>query len=163
MKKVLNRLSAGLIFLAITALFAGNVNAVEFKLGEFNISMNTPVEIDHISYTSDTYDEYEVNTASFGAPAAILPMLSYKVTILKPLSGSVEKYKGTPIRSADVSVLDIEIDDKPAIIILANQFTTVEYVKDDKALITIQFKETEGTDSSNAINEAIKSFDATRI
>lgn len=141
-------------------IYAGNAVAVEFKLGEFNISMTPPETVDHISYTSDTYDDYEVNTATFETP--ILPILRYKVTVLKSSSKPVEEFKGTPIPGYYDSLTDIEIDDKPAVIILANKFTTVEYVKDDKTLITLQFEEAEGTDSSNLIAETIKSFKTTR-
>ncbi len=110
-----------------------------------------------------SYDEGEVDTTSFGIPSSVLPMLSYKVAIVKPLSVTAEDCKSTPIQGAYDSLSNIEIDGKPATMILANQFTTVEYVKDDKALITLQFKEAEGTDGSNAINAALKSFKATRI
>jgi hypothetical protein len=156
-----NRLVLGLIFSVVLILYAGNAGAVEFKLGEFNISMNTP-EIDHISYKSDTYKDFEVNTASFGVPSSVISDLSYEVTILRPLSGVAEDYKSTIIRSPKVSVSDIEIDGKPATMVLADQFTTIAYLKDDKALITLQFKEAEGTDSSDLITETIKSFKATR-
>jgi hypothetical protein len=54
------------------------------------------------------------------------------------------------------------MDGKPAVMITAGRFTTVEYVKDDKALITLQIKEAKGTDSSNSIAATIKSFKATR-
>lgn len=139
------------------ALYAGNVEAVEFKLGEFNISMIPPATVDHISYTSDPYSDFEVNGATFNAD-----FISYTVTILKPLSGPVEEFKSTPIPGRYDSLSNTEMDGKPAVTILAGKFTTVEYVKDDKALITLRFEEDEGTDSSNSIAETIKSFKATR-
>jgi hypothetical protein len=55
------------------------------------------------------------------------------------------------------------MDGKPAVMLTAGRFTTVEYVKDDKALITLRFEEAEGTDSSNSIASTIKSLKATRI
>jgi hypothetical protein len=138
-------------------LCVGNAEAVEFKLGEFNISM-TPPETGHISYASDTYDESVINTATISPPL----FLSYKVTVLTSLSKPIEEFKSTPI-SGYGSLSNIEMDGKPAVMILANQFTTVEYVKDNNTLITLQFEETEGTDSSNSITETLKSFRATRI
>lgn len=149
------RLIAIVAFLAL-ALYAGNAGAIEFKLGEFNIVMNPPATVDHISYGSDPYDDIEVNTATIKDL-----FLTYKVTILKSLSKPVEDFKSTPI-SGIASVSDTEIDGKPAVMILANKFTTVEYVKDDKTLITMRFEEAEGTDSSNSIAATIKSFRATR-
>jgi len=149
------------ILMLAMLLYAGNAGAVEFKLGEFNISMKPPETVEHISYASDTYDDYEVNTATFETPRFI-GILSYKVTILKSLSKPVEEFKSTPISGYYDSLSDIEMDGKPAVMILANQFTTVEYVMDDKTLITLQFKEAEGTDSSKSIAETIKGFKATR-
>jgi hypothetical protein len=143
-------------FLAL-ALYAGNAGAVEFKLGEFNITMNPPATVDHISYGFDPYDDIEVNTATIKDL-----FLTYKVTILKSLSKPVEEFKSTPIPGYYDSLTNIEMDGKPAVMILANKFTTVEYVKDDKALITLRFEEAEGTDSSNSIATTIKSFKATR-
>jgi len=153
-----NRLVLGLIFPAIIALYAGNAGAVEFKLGEFNITMNPPATVDHISYASDTYSDFEVNEATFETV-----FLSYIVTVLKPLSGPVEGFKSTPISGYYDTLSNTTMDGKPAVEVLAGQFTTVEYVKDDKALITLQFKEAEGTDSSNSIAETIKGFKATRV
>lgn len=152
------RLISIIAFLTLT-IYAGNAGAVEFKLGEFNIAMNPPGTVDHISYASDTYDDFEVNTATFETP--VLPTLWYKVTVLRSLSKPVEEFKSTPIAGL-ASVSDTEMDGKPAVMILANKFTTVEYVKDDKTLITLRFEEAEGTDSSNSIAETIKSFKATR-
>ncbi len=147
---------AFIAFLALT-LCAGNAGAVEFKLGEFNIAMNPPATVDHISYGSDPYDDIEVNTATIKDL-----FLTYKVTILKSLSKPVEEFKSTPIPGYYDSLSDTEMDGKPAVMILANKFTTVEYVKDDKTLITLRFEEAEGTDSSNSIASTIKSFRATR-
>jgi len=144
------------ILMLAMLLYAGNAEAVEFKLGEFNIAMNPPATVDHISYTSDTYDVADINTANFGDL-----FIKYKVTVSKLLSGPMEAIKSTPIPGL-ASVSDIEIDGKPATMILANKFTTVEYVKDDKTLITLRFEEAEGTDSSNSIAATIKSFKATR-
>jgi hypothetical protein len=152
-----NRLVLGLIFFLIIVLYAGNVEAVEFKLGEFNIAMTPPETVEHISYASDTYSTAEVNKATFKTGL----FLSYEVTVLRSFSKPVEEFKGTPIAGL-ASVSDIEMDGKPAVIILANQFTTVEYVKDNTTLITLQFKEAEGTDSSKSIAETIKGFKATR-
>ncbi len=148
-----------LIGILVLALYAGNAGAVEFKLGEFNISMTPPETVDHISYASDAYSDFEVNEATFNPGL----FLGYKVTILKTLSGPVEGFKSTPIPGHYDALSNIEMDGKPAVMILANQFTTVEYVKDDKALITMQFEEAEGTDSSNSIAATIKSFRAMRI
>jgi hypothetical protein len=156
MKKI--ALCLGAILCLQVAVLAAPAEAVEFKLGEFNISMNTPAPIDHISYTSDTYDDHETNKATFELPL----FLNYKVTVLRSLSKPVEEFKSTPITSM-ASVSDIEMDGKPAVMVLANKFTTVEYVKDDKTLITLQIKESEGTDFSDSIAETIKSFNATHI
>ena len=155
--KDLMRLISIMAFLALLALNAGNAEAVDFKLGEFNITMNPPATVDHISYASDTYSQAEVTKATFETGL----FLKYKVTVTKALSVPVEELKSTPIRGL-ASLSDIEIDGKPAVMILANQFTTVEYVKDDKTLITLRFEEAEGTDSSNSIAATIKSFRATR-
>lgn len=155
----MKRLILGLILSGIIALYAGNAGAVEFNLGEFNISMTPPETVDHISYKSDTYSTAEVNGATFETG---LFLLSYEVTVAKVLSGPVEELKGTPIPGYYDPLTDIEMDGKPAVMILANKFTTVEYVKDDKTLITLQFEEAEGTDSSNSIAATIKSFKATR-
>jgi hypothetical protein len=119
--------------------------------------MTPPATVDHISYASDTYSEAEVYKATFTTGL----FLSYTVTVLKSLSKPVEEFKSTPI-SGIASVSDTEMDGKPAVMILANKFTTVEYVKDDKTLITLRFEEAEGTDSSNSIAATIKSFKATR-
>lgn len=151
------RLIAIIAFLTLT-LYAVNAEAVEFKLGEFNISMNPPEEAGHISYTSDTYDEAEINGAKFSPDL----FLSYEVTVTKALSSPIEELKSTPVPGYYDSLTYITMDGKPAVMILARQFTTVEYVKDDKTLINLQFKEAEGTDSSNSIAATIKSFKATR-
>jgi len=152
-----NRLVLGLVLSVIIALYAGNAGAVDFKLGEFSITMNPPETVDHISYASDPYDDIEVNTATIKDL-----FLTYKVTILKSLSEPVEEFKSTPIPGYYDSLSDTKMDGKSAVMILANKFTTVEYVKDDKTLITLRFEEAEGTDSSNSIAETIKSFKATR-
>jgi len=144
------------ILMLAMLLCAVNAEAVDFKLGEFSISMDPPENAGHISYTSDTYDVADINTANFGDL-----IIKYKVTVSKLLSGPMEAIKSTPIPDL-ASVSDIEIDGKPAVMILANKFTTVEYVKDDKTLITLRFEEAEGTDSSNSIAQTIKSFKATR-
>jgi hypothetical protein len=155
-RRDLMRIIAIIAFLALLTM-SSIAGAVDFKLGEFNISMNTAATIDHISYASDTYSDYEVNEATFELPL----FLSYKVTVLRSLSKPAEEFKGTPI-AGFASVSDIKMDGKPAVMILANKFTTVEYVKDDKTLITLQIKEPEGTDFSDSIAETIKSFKATR-
>jgi hypothetical protein len=146
-----------LIALMVLMISAGNAGAVEFKLGEFNIAMDPPATVDHISYTSDTYSQAEVSGATFKTGL----YLSYKVTVAKALSVPVEELKSIPIRGL-ASLSEIEIDGKPAVMILTNQFTTIEYVKDDKTLITLQFEEAEGTSSANSIAATIKSFKATR-
>lgn len=150
------RLIAIIAFLTLT-LYTVNAGAVEFKLGEFNIAMDPPATVDHISYASDTYDEAEINTATFGDL-----FIDYKVTVSKLLSGPMEALKSTPIPGYYDSISDIEIDGKPATMILANKFTTIEYIKDDKTLITLRFEDAEGTDSSKSIAATIKSFNATR-
>jgi hypothetical protein len=148
------RLISIIAFLAL-ALYAGNAEAVDFKLGEFNIAMDPPATVDHISYASDTYSQAEVTKATFETGF----FLSYTVTVLKPLTISVEECKSTPISGKWSSTT---MDGKPAVMLKAGRFTTVEYVKDDKALITLRFEEAEGTDSSNSIASTIKSFKATR-
>jgi len=145
------------ILMLAMLLCAVNAEAVDFKLGEFDITMNPPATVDHISYASDPYDDIEVNTATIKDL-----FLTYKVTILKSLSKPVEEFKSTPIPGYYDSLSDTKIDGKSAVMILANKFTTVEYVKDDKTLITLRFEEAEGTDSSNSIAQTIKSFKATR-
>jgi hypothetical protein len=152
------KLIAIIAFLALLALNAGNAEAVEFKLGEFNISMNTPETIDHISYASDTYSDYEVNKATFKLPL----FLSYEVTVLSSLSKPAEEFKSTPIPGPSVVISNTTMDGMSAVIVIANQYTTVEYVKDEKTLITLQIKEAVGTDFSDSIAETIKSFKATR-
>jgi uncharacterized membrane protein len=149
----------GIFILALAiASCATNVQAVGFNLGEFNITMSPPETVNHISYSSDAYSDFEINRATFSTM-----LVDYKVTILKPLSSSVEAHKSTPIPGPSVIITNTTMDGKPAVIVIANQYTTVEYVKDEKALITVQFKEAKGTDSSSSIAAAIKSFSATRF
>ena len=127
--------------------------AVEFKLGEFDIKMAPPVSVDHIDHEGHTYSDYEIDKVFFTSDS-----IRYIVTVLKPLSGPVEKFKnGYPGALSNTT-----IDGKSAILVSSGQFTTVEYVKDDNALITLQFEEVGKTERSDSITETITNFKARR-